>query len=688
MVFSSTDNGFEQNAQYARRLSGYSVQKTDFELAIAMSPSRALQAANMALYSAVAGRLNVRFSTNLRQSALKPGHVVRLISGGLNLRVRITSRDDGMGVIRFEGVTDNKNAYKQTAVASGGAALVNNLDTGGVRGPALSLSTVYDLTLIDQADQVPSAYVSVFVSDGAWPGANIFVENAAGMLRAPVVVARKTVCGSATSVLAAPVGDIIEVDMTSFVSVELGRGQTLSSITRAQLLAGGNRAMLGDEILQFETAELIAEDTFKLSGMLRGRKGTALNTSGHLKFESFSMLSSMVRVPLLPTDVGVELFLKTVTSGAPMSEAAETSFVVTDGGWLGAPAPLQAVRVFYGADFVTNNGETTGGDVVLSGMGEPGDTVNVFNNGSASAMASAMVDANSAWAIPASLTIAAYSLTYRVDRVVAGVLKTTASSPAKPFSVSWAPPATPTAIATGTAGGVAILSGSTTPERRVTLSGNGVAADYALIFKASAPTAEVGRSLLNGSGAWSWVQAADLVDGAHSYIYKYERTFNAQVKISGASPAFEFTVGQVIPIGSAETYRYLRVYITEPYAASYTAIDEIEFFNASGAAMPLPGVVMSSSGEPLGATYGAACTRGAGTWFGNGPYSNPWLQVDFGSATSVNTISLKWAPNPSHGSYQPTALTIRGSNDGAVWDDLASIANEPIAAGGLRYIAF
>jgi hypothetical protein len=70
------------------------------------------------------------------------------------------------------------------------------------------------------------------------------------------------------------------LDYATKVRVKLWSG-TLASVSRLSLLEGGNAvAIRGDdgawEVCQFETAELVAERTYELSGWLRGQLGTDL----------------------------------------------------------------------------------------------------------------------------------------------------------------------------------------------------------------------------------------------------------------------------------------------------------------------------------------------------------------------------------------------------------------------------
>src|SRR3546814_18381740 len=51
---------------------------------------------------------------------------------------------------------------------------------------------------------------------------------------------------------------------------------TLETVGDTMLLAGANRAMIGDELIQFGAAEQLGPALWRLSRLLRGRAGTAI----------------------------------------------------------------------------------------------------------------------------------------------------------------------------------------------------------------------------------------------------------------------------------------------------------------------------------------------------------------------------------------------------------------------------
>lgn len=113
-------------------------------------------------------------------------------------------------------------------------------------------------------------------------------------------VSYEATAGTAETVLG--VGQPYFFDYQSTVEIKMIHG-ALASIPRADVLNWANTALLGDEVIQFEVAELIAEDTYRLSGLLRGRRGTEWAMASHQVGERFIMLSPDTIIPeTMPID--------------------------------------------------------------------------------------------------------------------------------------------------------------------------------------------------------------------------------------------------------------------------------------------------------------------------------------------------------------------------------------------------
>lgn len=123
-----------------------------------------------------------------------------------------------------------------------------------------------------------------------WTGATLYVDQGDGALipLGPAGRDRATI-GHATTTLAA--ASPLLFDRHSRVVVELAAADlALAPATARQLAMGANRALLGEELLQFAHAQPLGGPLWELSGLWRGRGGTEQAVTGHQLGERFSLL--------------------------------------------------------------------------------------------------------------------------------------------------------------------------------------------------------------------------------------------------------------------------------------------------------------------------------------------------------------------------------------------------------------
>ena len=108
----------------------------------------------------------------------------------------------------------------------------------------------------------------------------------------------------------------------------------LTSCTEEDLFNSSiNGALLGEEIIQFQTATLIATNTYRLTNLLRGRLGTEDKMSSHTTNEKFILLNSIgsnfVRVDSGLSLVNIARYYKAQSIGLALSEADSVLFTNT-----------------------------------------------------------------------------------------------------------------------------------------------------------------------------------------------------------------------------------------------------------------------------------------------------------------------------------------------------------------------
>jgi hypothetical protein len=139
-----------------------------------------------------------------------------------------------------------------------------------------------------------------------WPGQLALLKQTGP---ASFALNRSIDAGATSGALTAPLlaGPLYVYDETNTVTVKLNAG-ALVSVSEAELLAGANAAAIGEEasgfeIVQFQTAELIASSTYRLGRLLRAQSGSEPEMlASRAAGSRFVLLNAAVVQPVLPLD--------------------------------------------------------------------------------------------------------------------------------------------------------------------------------------------------------------------------------------------------------------------------------------------------------------------------------------------------------------------------------------------------
>ena len=252
----------------SRRLVGGSARVAHADLAVVTGDSAAGRRAEIWLQDMWAGRESAEFSLPLSALALTPGDVVALTARGRRRLFEIR-----------EVVDTTHRAIKARSIDPEVFDLP--LETPRRSAPALpaAIGPVHALTLdlpTLTAEEPPVLqWLAVFADP--WPGPVAIWQSADGLSfqRAALALA-PSIVGETLDPL--PRGPRARWDNVSRVRVRL-YGGALASVADKMLSGGANAAAIRNadgawEVLQFANAELVAERTYELSRLLRGREGS------------------------------------------------------------------------------------------------------------------------------------------------------------------------------------------------------------------------------------------------------------------------------------------------------------------------------------------------------------------------------------------------------------------------------
>ena len=233
-------------------------------------------------------RERVAWRTGELDPAVAPGSIVEL--SGQSGRWRVIEwewRDTGVE-LSLERVVPGS-----VAISPGGSS-----DPGRSNPPldmpAANTSLVaYELPWDGIGDGDSQAVFAAVSSAGTnWAGAALFVDHGDGEL-APLGPSGRLRSTVGTTIDALGAGSPFLFDRSSILTVELlAADMALTHATPRQIAFGANKALVGNEIIQFATAIPLGNRQWKLQGLLRGRGGTEYATAQHGAGESFVLLDS------------------------------------------------------------------------------------------------------------------------------------------------------------------------------------------------------------------------------------------------------------------------------------------------------------------------------------------------------------------------------------------------------------
>jgi hypothetical protein len=142
------------------------------------------------------------------------------------------------------------------------------------------------------AGDVPLVCAAASSAEAGWTGAALYLDRGDGQLL-PLASTGRTRCVVGLVAAALPAASPHLVDRSHGLEVQLLSADfALQDATPVELAAGGNRALVGDEIIQFARATPLGGGAWRLDGLLRGRGGTEHRIAGHSADEAFVLLDS------------------------------------------------------------------------------------------------------------------------------------------------------------------------------------------------------------------------------------------------------------------------------------------------------------------------------------------------------------------------------------------------------------
>jgi hypothetical protein len=301
----------------AKHEGGSSKRDGLIELPAAVAQEQAQKCAAMTLHEAWAGRETVEFALPPSFLALEPGDAVTLDLDSGGYLIRVEEIADG-ATRKIRGRSFNRAVYEP----GGTAARAPVAETPVLYGPPDAL--VLDLPLAEAPAEPYLPWIAAMALP--WPGGIVLYRQTGP---ASAVFNREIELPATMGVLTSPLagGPPGFFDRSGGLTVQLASG-ALFSVSGEELLQGANLAAVGSmatgwEIIQFAKAELVGEQTYRLSMLLRGQAGSEpeireLRATG----ERFVLLDQAVVQPQLTfSQAGLEHSWRLLAADSEFGEA-------------------------------------------------------------------------------------------------------------------------------------------------------------------------------------------------------------------------------------------------------------------------------------------------------------------------------------------------------------------------------
>lgn len=322
---------YQAGLQRARRRGpGRRVEKIELPAAVTANEAKAFAEGRLA--TVWSERTQATLTLPWRRMDLRPGERVR--APGTNGTWRIA----GWTLDRM--VTELKLVATSSGAASGAVAVPGRVTAGADTPYGPTTIHLLDLPPLDDI-QTPRLWIAAAGVSAGWRRAALTISldggaswTAAGSTAAPATI------GTAMDALG--LGSAALLDQWNSFEVELlSDSMWLESRTDAALVGGANLAMLGEELIQFGTAEQTGPRTFRLSRLMRGRRGSEWAMTEHAMGERFVLIEAAALAPLELSSAAIGSMVKVMAEGVGDGGVAVETEALFVGRALRPPSPVR-----------------------------------------------------------------------------------------------------------------------------------------------------------------------------------------------------------------------------------------------------------------------------------------------------------------------------------------------------------
>jgi len=339
-----TNGGLTPNQQVSDRSNDYRAKsESSIETVVIMDADQAMSSI------VIKHKVDIEDQRGDREFTLPVNWLFLTVSDVISFRgerMRIMSVDIDDNVQKYRATFDRLSAY----ISSASALPIVEPSTPPDIVPADTVLHVIDCNILQDSNDSLGVYIACAGTSNNWQGAVVQYSRDNGVTWVSGGVIRSSaIMGELITEL--PVGSVAYPDVRNSVDIELLRDDmTLTTATVVEMLNRVNLAIIGDELINFSTVEQLTDTTWRLSGLLRGRKGSACVS--HAIGERFVLMdSAMVGFTQIDTfNVGIPLLFRATSIGADTTLDDQAVTIIGRSQRERAPSYLRVRRFRDGVD--------------------------------------------------------------------------------------------------------------------------------------------------------------------------------------------------------------------------------------------------------------------------------------------------------------------------------------------------
>lgn len=290
------ENGYQRGTQSERRMVNplptmFGSSLISRDLPMALTADQARQTCQNTLSAAWSERQSLEMSLPIRYLVLDPADVVTVDLAGTARVARLTGATLGADLrLQAQAALIATEGYGASITGEAGSGYSQVLIQRGTESELF----VLNLPLLRDQDAAAGVasrfYFALDGYQGSSAGSLLYAAAEEGPYEMSGEVTADVNWGVTLTALPA-VADPWQTDRTSHLDIRfMSGGSELQNIPETALLNGGNAVLVGSEIIQFAKVSLNTDGSYRLSTLLRGRRGTELEIATHAPGEKALLL--------------------------------------------------------------------------------------------------------------------------------------------------------------------------------------------------------------------------------------------------------------------------------------------------------------------------------------------------------------------------------------------------------------